>query len=162
MTQVLSHSLAAGISTMVTLRAVDPAAVETALFVKHMDKLFNTLRAVDPAAVETALFVKHMDKLFNTLRAVDPAAVETALFVKHMDKLFNTLRAVDPAAVETALFVKHMDKLFNTFNSNSFTSNQRVQHSFRFVKLLVTRNFSTTSSCGWNPLSLEVHENCHV
>ena len=41
-----------------------------------------------------------------------------------------TLKALDPAAIETALFVEHMDKLFNTFNSNSFTSNQSMRHSF--------------------------------
>ena len=43
--QVLSHSVAAGISMMVALKALDHAAIETALFVEHMDKLFNTFNS---------------------------------------------------------------------------------------------------------------------
>ena len=46
--QVLSQSVAAVISTMVTLifQTFDPVAIETALFVEHMDKLFNTCTGV--------------------------------------------------------------------------------------------------------------------
>ena len=40
-TQVLSHSVAAGISTMVTLGALPKEAEHTALFVEKMDQIFN-------------------------------------------------------------------------------------------------------------------------
>ena len=44
-TQVLSHSVAAGISTMVTLKALPPEASETALFIERIDQLFNTFNS---------------------------------------------------------------------------------------------------------------------
>ena len=39
--QVLSHSVAAGISTLVTLKYLPEQAVKTATFVDHFDALFN-------------------------------------------------------------------------------------------------------------------------
>ncbi|GFO18985.1 THAP domain-containing protein 9 [Plakobranchus ocellatus] len=39
--QVLSHSVAAGISAMVTLKALPPEAMETARFAEQFDRLFN-------------------------------------------------------------------------------------------------------------------------
>ncbi|GFR82706.1 transposable element P transposase-like Protein [Elysia marginata] len=39
--QILSHSVAAGISAMVTLKALPPEAIETAKFAEQFDRLFN-------------------------------------------------------------------------------------------------------------------------
>ena len=43
--QVLSHSVAAGISTLVTLKYLPELAVKTATFVDHFDALFNTFNS---------------------------------------------------------------------------------------------------------------------
>ena len=43
--QVLSHSVAAGISTLVTLKYLPEQAVKTATFVDHFDALFNTFNS---------------------------------------------------------------------------------------------------------------------
>ena len=40
--QVLSHSVAAGISALVTLKHLPDSAKDTAQFVEHFDGLFNT------------------------------------------------------------------------------------------------------------------------
>ncbi|GFO36622.1 transposable element p transposase [Plakobranchus ocellatus] len=42
-TQVISHSVAAGISTMVALGAQPSEAKDTALFIDRFDKLFNSM-----------------------------------------------------------------------------------------------------------------------
>ncbi|GFN84221.1 transposable element p transposase [Plakobranchus ocellatus] len=44
-TQVMSHSVAAGISTMVALGALPSEAKETALFIDRFDKLFNSMNS---------------------------------------------------------------------------------------------------------------------
>lgn len=52
-TQVLSHSVAAGISTMVTLQALPEEATHTALFVERMDQLFNAFNSNNKRSVAT-------------------------------------------------------------------------------------------------------------
>ena len=44
-TQVLSHSVAAGISTMVALHALPAEAKDTAVFIDRFDKLFNAMNS---------------------------------------------------------------------------------------------------------------------
>ena len=43
--QVLSHSVAAGISALVTLKHLPDSAKDTAQFVEHFDGLFNTFNS---------------------------------------------------------------------------------------------------------------------
>ena len=43
--QVLSHSVAAGISFLVTCKELPEEAIHTAHFVKHFDNLFNTFNS---------------------------------------------------------------------------------------------------------------------
>ena len=43
--QVLSHSVAAGISALVTLKHLHDSAKDTAQFVEHFDGLFNTFNS---------------------------------------------------------------------------------------------------------------------
>ncbi len=43
--QVLSHSIAAGITTLVALKYLSPAANDTAQFVEHFDSLFNVFNS---------------------------------------------------------------------------------------------------------------------
>ena len=58
-TQVLSHSVAAGISTTVSLGALSEDAQYTAVFVERMDRMF------------TAVFVGLMDRMFNAFKMLN-------------------------------------------------------------------------------------------
>ena len=43
--QVLSHSIAAGLATIVTFKKLSSDAIHTAHFVEHFDALFNTFHS---------------------------------------------------------------------------------------------------------------------
>ena len=54
-TQILSHSVAAGIATMCHLNILTPSAQSTAAFVEKMDKLFNASTSLSKTPAETDL-----------------------------------------------------------------------------------------------------------
>ena len=55
--QILSHSVAAGISTLVTLKHLSDSAKDTVQFVEHFDGLFNTFNS---QIVKTSQMLGHV------------------------------------------------------------------------------------------------------
>lgn len=80
-TQVLSHSVAVGITTMVSLRALSIEAQTTANFIERIDKLFNCFNSQDFPAPHLSVTPFH--QLVITLTSL--FEVETALFGRMVD-----------------------------------------------------------------------------